>query len=218
MCTILASSSRHQLRFLSLEGFELLIRCIKDRLFVTIAGLKICQFAVSRHWLTASKWVEVGGLKYLFPIIMGKWWPHALDKKKDNHPERLEFLESGLNILCQLCLLLGNNTAFTQNANADHGLRLQSKLYEKDGEKMIRLIHLWKQYQEKVDVFDQDVARMQREYQRNQDPSLSEFMDPEVVHAKVILCYLLQWQALLCFALLCYAICHSISINYFNLC
>jgi beta-catenin-like protein 1 len=69
-------------RFRTAEGFELMIKCLKDRKFVSLSAVKVINFAIAGNLKNCERLIEAGGLKYLFPLLMGRHMP-TLDSKRD---------------------------------------------------------------------------------------------------------------------------------------
>lgn len=82
---------QNQEKFRNAEGMELMVRFLKERKFASLSALKVINFAVSGNLANCERLIDVGGLKYLFPYLMGRNLP-KVEKKKDK--------KSGMYIRC----------------------------------------------------------------------------------------------------------------------
>jgi hypothetical protein len=67
----------NQTRFRAIEGFELMLRLVQAAGFARLGALHVLSFAVARVAHNCEVFVEVGGLKELFPSLMGKGESHT---------------------------------------------------------------------------------------------------------------------------------------------
>ena len=72
----------NQSKFRMAEGIELMIRCLKERKFAALSAIKVLNFALSGNLDNCERLIEAGGLKYVFPLIMGRNLP-KVEKRKD---------------------------------------------------------------------------------------------------------------------------------------
>lgn len=86
LCTVLMLRE-NQNRFRAAEGFELMVRCVKERKFAAISAVKVINFAISGNLENCERLIDAGGLKYLFPQLMGRNLPKV--EKKDKKSGRL---------------------------------------------------------------------------------------------------------------------------------
>ena len=75
-----------------------MVRCLKERKFAAISALKVLDFAISGNLENCKHLINVGGLKYLFPHLMGRNLPKAKRKK-----EKQAIIETVISIISQLC-------------------------------------------------------------------------------------------------------------------
>ena len=62
----------NQDKFREGEGFELMVRVLKGKKFARFGALKALDYATSNSKSNCERFVEAGGLKYLFSVYMGK--------------------------------------------------------------------------------------------------------------------------------------------------
>ncbi|OQR96668.1 beta-catenin [Thraustotheca clavata] len=134
-------------RFRSLQGFELMLRCIKENKFCKAPALRVLDHAIMSHARNCERIVELGGLKQLFPLFMGK-----LRSKKDKQKTNDEHLMS---LFASLSLWLPLESKY------DVRDRFQAKFLENSYEKTDRVIDLLLQYH----------TAMNREVQEPQPPA-----------------------------------------------
>ncbi|TMW66779.1 hypothetical protein Poli38472_014091 [Pythium oligandrum] len=126
-------------QFRRLEGLELMLRCMKDRKQYVFSGaLRVLDHAVMNHPRNCERIVEIGGLKTVFPVFMGK------KSAKKKPAERAKEVENVTSVLASLCLWLENDAPHDVHA------RFHAKFMESDMEKMDRLVDLFVKYHERV--------------------------------------------------------------------
>jgi beta-catenin-like protein 1 len=81
LCTVLMVPSNQE-AFRSAEGFDFLVRFLKERRFAAAPAVKAINFAISGSMRNCEAFVDAGGLKYIFPLFMGRNMP-KLEKKKE---------------------------------------------------------------------------------------------------------------------------------------
>ena len=127
----------HRNRFRLLEGFELIIRMLKAKSFSAHCALKVLRFALARAPESASRFVEVGGLKTFFSVFMG----HGVRKQiKSYKIDRAEFDEHILAIGATLASTLEGVPL----------ARFLKKFHEKEGQKVNRLCDVFSILHERV--------------------------------------------------------------------
>ncbi|KAF0686682.1 Aste57867_21524 [Aphanomyces stellatus] len=123
-------------RFRSLQGFELMLRCVKENKFCTTSALRVVDHAIMNHARNCERVIEIGGLKQLFPAFMGK-----LKRKKKQEATQDEHLVS---ILATLCLW---TPVESKHAVLD---RFHAKFLEANLEKTDRLVDQFVKYYGRV--------------------------------------------------------------------
>ena len=62
----------NQALFKASEGFELMVRMVREKRFTKHCAVKVLDYAVSKNVDNCTALVEAEGLKVLFPSFMGK--------------------------------------------------------------------------------------------------------------------------------------------------
>ena len=68
-----------------------MVRCLKERKFAAISAVKVINFAISGNLENCERLIDAGGLKYLFPQLMGRNLP-KVEKKKDKKSGMLNII------------------------------------------------------------------------------------------------------------------------------
>ena len=132
MCTIMRIPAGQQ-RFVELQGMELMIKCLKELRYAALCAVKVINYAITDNKKNAEKFVATGGLKYIFPIYLGRGLPKImiLGKKKSLSSEQRDTLEE--DVICtisQVCVLLHDSK------ENDCSMRIRAKFLENDREKI----------------------------------------------------------------------------------
>jgi len=149
LCTALLVSENQE-AFRRAEGMELMARCLRERRHGAAAAVRVLDFALAASPANALKIVEVGGLKTLFPVLMGR--DALLDaggkkgskKRKRGKADLQELEEKIVSVVSQMC------TALHSERQLDSNLRLVAKFQENGCEKVKRLVELFSKYAKKV--------------------------------------------------------------------
>lgn len=155
LCSVLLLP-KAQDHFRRLEGVELVLRCLRDRaLYIFYGALRILDHALMANARNCERVVQVGGLKALFAVFMGK--KRAKAKAKTPVVKRAGVSAAALkakeeenvaSILASLCHLL-------TPASPDDALdRLDAKFVERDMEKLDRVVDLFVKYLSRVEARD----------------------------------------------------------------
>ncbi|KAH9103283.1 hypothetical protein AeMF1_020318 [Aphanomyces euteiches] len=123
-------------RFRHLEGFELMLRCLKENKFCTTSALRVLDHATMNHTRNCERLIQLGGLKQLFPAFMGK-----LKRKKKQEATQDEHI---ISLFATLCLWLPVDS---KDAVLD---RFHAKFLEQSFEKTDRLLDLFLKYHDRV--------------------------------------------------------------------
>lgn len=131
----------NQARFRAFEGFELLLRCMRDTGFLRYPSLRACSYAQAYSPANCRSFIEAGGLKELFPAFLGKGAAHT--RKTHGPSAAAKETEYSLDILAGCMELL------PPAGSAGEGLlklRLLAKFKEGEYQKLDRLVELLRQY------------------------------------------------------------------------
>ena len=157
MCIALRLPSA-QTRFLELQGMELMIKCMKEQRYAALCAVKVINYAITDNKKNAEKLIEVGGLKYIFPMFLGRGLPKimVMSKKKSLNSEQKETLEEDIiSTICQICMLLHDSTAH------DCSIRIISKFLENDHEKIDHSTELIVKYSRQLKATDYQLESVQ---------------------------------------------------------
>ncbi|KAI9356034.1 Catenin-beta-like protein, partial [Pilaira anomala] len=149
MCSLL-NEPENKKRFLDSEGIELMVFMLKEKTLSRIRAVKVLNYALSGDdgRERSIRFVDVGGLKALFPLFMGK----GNKKLKKSHHSAFVESEDEEHICCIILSLLRNLTQ-----NDVQRMRLVLKFAENDHEKVDRLIELKDVYQKKDQLVKQEL-------------------------------------------------------------
>ncbi|KAF1323140.1 Beta-catenin-like protein, partial [Globisporangium splendens] len=187
LCSVLLAPAA-QTHFRHLEGLELVLRCMKDRTqFVFRGALRILDHAIMGNARNCERLVEVGGLKIVFSVFMGKKTA-KIKNKKVKGAEKAKEEENTMSIMASLCALL------TPEAKYDVFDRFHAKFVENDMEKVDRLVDLFVKYHQRVvqsdgaeDENDEEDEDEDERYLRRLDAGL--FTLQRITHAVAHLCH-----------------------------
>ena len=150
--------------FLDAQGIELVLRCLKEKVHAGGVGLKLLDFSGSDHpvYQKACEHLvaEAGGLKYLFPLYMGRQTPKPAEmswasrnnndnKKKPNsalQKAKKEWLHNIENQTIRILFALTRH--LTDESPCDAKQRLLVKFLDED--KSDRLVELLLAYDQKA--------------------------------------------------------------------
>jgi beta-catenin-like protein 1 len=162
-------------KFLNCEGFELLIRCIKEQKYASICSIKSISFAITNNKVSCEKFIENGGLKYIFPVLIGRGLPKNSKKKGSNSNKDIE--DSIIKIICELCLNLYDSTVHDSSA------RLLNKFIDNENEKVDRCIELYLKYRKQLmnteQTIEQTVAILEKSGDQDE---LDDYMDDDNIY------------------------------------
>lgn len=135
-----------------------MVKCLKELKYAAICAIRVIGYAISGNKTNAEKFVAVGGLKYVFPMLVGRGLPKILvngKKKSRSAVELQETEEDLLSILGQLCLLLHDSTEF------DSSTRLLAKFLESDFEKLDHCVELFSKYSKQLQATEYQLEAVQ---------------------------------------------------------
>ena len=174
--------SKNRELFLENEGFELMMKCLKEGAYAATCSLKTLSFAITSSTASCSRFVEVGGLKFLFPTFMGKSIAKNFSKKKG---VKQELEQTAVSILSELssCLVLNPENESMRSIL----LRLMSKFSENEQEKLERCMDLYVKYKQEVKDTEQEIALLRRDIEATGDKdALEEFNDDDNLYMKML--------------------------------
>lgn len=154
----------NQIAFGNLQGLELMIRMMKEKVFAATLALKLVDHSLRHCPENCQIFVEKLGLKVLFAIFMKKG---AKTKKQSEAKEVEEHVTSIVQSLCRYCT--GTPVA-----------RVLNKFVENNFEKLERLLEMHEEYHRSVQEADQErdqglAQKIDRELEVNEEEQL--FLD-----------------------------------------
>ena len=157
--------AEHQERFREAEGLELMLRLIGKRGFLRRPAFQAIDFALQHNRANCLRFVEAGGLKALFPALMGHNHRRvrAGDTKRGDKGQKAK-LSSGEEkaleeqVISTLCSLSVHTAMGDGAALGDHFRRLLSKFVEDDALKLERLLELFAKYDTRLTAVDARIA------------------------------------------------------------
>ncbi|KAJ1433677.1 Catenin-beta-like protein [Ochromonadaceae sp. CCMP2298] len=177
LCAVL-QSRENQGRFLQCEGFELLIRCLKEQQYAAGCTITALSYSLTRNRACCERFVDVGGLKYVFPLLTGGGVKKILKKKASGERRNVE--ESAISILAQLCMYLCRST------HNDYSARLLNKFVEREHEKLERCVELYGKYSRLLEFTDEQIEATRAELVDSgaDEEELAEFDEGENINSK----------------------------------
>lgn len=145
----------NQDHFRHLQGFELMIKCMKDKNYVADCVLRVIDHSLTNNIRNCERFIQLGGLKYLFGVFMGRIGLSKAGRKAGKHAQEQE--DRCVSILSTLALLCPRDAA--DNAYE----RLHAKFVDKNFEKCDRAIEI---YERHVQIFNQLDDRLRIETEK----------------------------------------------------
>ncbi len=171
LCSVLLPRE-NQMKFLAAEGFELLLRCLKEQEYAAGCTVNALSYAIMGNRAAAERLIDVGGLKYVFPLLVGKGFKKALRKKGTGEKRNLE--EVVISIVAQLCALINSSK------KNDHSARLLNKFLENEREKLERCVELYAGYMKQLAHTDDKLEETRAELvAAGDEEELAEFEDED---------------------------------------
>ncbi|CAN0444704.1 unnamed protein product [Ascophyllum nodosum] len=140
----------NQARFRYGEGFELMLRCLREKKHAAWCAVKVLDFALTDNDTNCQRLVEVGGLKAVLPIFMGRGAARKLRQKASllRGGERNALEEHAISIVTSFAVHLEDRSEH------EYLSRFISKFVEAGMEKVDRLLDLYMEYSDRVENFD----------------------------------------------------------------
>ncbi|CAM9638437.1 unnamed protein product [Ectocarpus fasciculatus] len=163
----------NQQRFCKGEGFELMLRCLREKKHAAWCAVKVLDFALTDDSSNCERLVEVGGLKAVLPVFMGRGAARKLrQKKRKAKGERNALEEHAISIVTSFAVHLEDRP--------EHECltRFISKFMEAGMEKVDRVMDLYMEYSDRVAQFEaserQRAARDEEEGDSDDDAEALE--------------------------------------------
>mmetsp|Transcript_23593 Transcript_23593/g.69028 ORF Transcript_23593/g.69028 Transcript_23593/m.69028 type:complete len:651 (-) Transcript_23593:125-2077(-) len=142
--------SENQTKFRRSEGFELMLRCMREKNYAGTCAVKVIDFATANNPTNSERFVETGGLKVLFPAFMGNGVARPKKHRKRATDERRLAEAQVVSVLSTLAVQL------SPESRRDCFPRFIAKFLEGDLEKVDRLVELFVEYDKAVKEYDRN--------------------------------------------------------------
>ena len=146
------------------------MRCLKEQQYAAGCAIPAINYAIMKNSACCERLVDVGGMKYVFPLLTGGGMKKALKRKGSGEKRNLE--ESALSIVAQLC------TQLSGVQRNDFSARLLNKLVEREHEKLERCVELFGKYSRALQHTED---RLEQERQAIIDEAGGDEEDEEVM-------------------------------------
>lgn len=176
LCTTLLQKD-NQRRFVTCEGMELMVRCLSEQKHAAVCAMKVIKYATSSNKFSCERLVSAGGMKHVFPLLMGRGLPKRMKKASGAGTSR-EAEETAIAVISQLILQLHD---VHEN---DISQRLLSKLVESEGEKLDRCAELCAKYVKVLQSTEQQIESTAAALEEGEDEEeLQEFTTEENIYS-----------------------------------
>ena len=185
LCALLMVTPDHQERFAQCEGFDLMFKCLKEQKSAAVCVPKVINYAITKSAVNCHRFIKCGGLRYVFPILMGKTsgLPRPINHHSKSHSSSSnkpiknyikltdikDAEEMCIGIISQLCihiplvnnsnLQLSHNSEMSETDTKDSYQRLLVKFLENDYEKLDRCGALFSMYWCRLETTEQDIQQ-----------------------------------------------------------
>lgn len=137
-----------------------------------------------------EKFVDVGGLKFVFPMLMNRGLNKELLRKKQSSMKR-DIEQSVISVITDLCVQLHDST------KNDYGLRLFNKFIEEGYHKLGKCVELFLKYDTLLKQKEEEIDTKRQELQDANDlEALEEFEDMDNINEERLNAGLFQLQQL----------------------
>lgn len=159
----------NQVRFREGEGFELMVRCLREKKHAAQCAVKVLDYAITNNSTNCTHMVDAGGLKAVFPLFMGRAAAKRLRKSKRLTKQGVQSLdEHCVSIIASLATLLEDKPGH------DCLSRLMAKFLESNMEKIDRLMELYVEYGKRVSEFEIRAAEEAAKKEQEEDSDEEE--------------------------------------------
>lgn len=189
----------NQFKFLACEGFELMMRCLKEQKYVSCCVVSVLSYATLRNKPCCERLIDVGGLKYVFSFLMVKGiGKNLVNNKKVLKEKAKEVEEKAITLLSSICTQLSNSKV------NDYGSRILHKFLENEYQKLEYCIELYAKYFKRLLKTEQEIERTrQMLYDSNEEEELELFDEESNIYNQVNILFLYH-QIDFAFILICY--------------
>jgi len=180
-----------QRQFCAAEGFELMVRLIKEQRFCTAGAIVCVSYAVQGNRTACLQFVSAGGLRYIFPALMGVGVPKAYLEGEvgsggggqyaaSTGLTRAQVVQAATATICHMVLQLHSAGAH----ELDAGARLVAKLSEGGADKAARCAELFALAAKKLRGTEKRLERQAAQaVTQGDDEAIQRYQDEQVVYA-----------------------------------
>lgn len=167
--------------FVTAEGFELMLRCLKERQYTAGCALSALNYAVAKCRAGCERLVDIGGLKLVPPLLFEPALKSTAKKQcKRSVEEKRTLQEAVVSILAHLCSQLHDN----EQPDKMYAARLVNKLTENEQEKIERCVELFMLCNAQLARTDAELADLRNSLIRRgaSEEDLEDFDDEDRVN------------------------------------
>jgi beta-catenin-like protein 1 len=147
LCALL-QTKKGQETFFNLEGLELMLMCVKSKLFVRGSALKILDFALTENELGCLKFIDAFGLKTIFSTFVGCFGGDEKKIKKIRKKYGNDYVDAECERTLSVIASLFQNIDISKNT--DKYNRVVSKFVEDSFVKLDLLVESYVSYGKRV--------------------------------------------------------------------
>jgi beta-catenin-like protein 1 len=154
LAAALTYSSVNVDKFLQAQGIELVLRCLKEKVHAGGVALKLLDLQSTR---ACEQMIKAGGLKYIFPLFVGRAIPKPIDTSKKARKEWLHMLEE------DTISILYTMTRYLTPQSPDDAMERLVVKFSEDDNKCNRLVELLLKYDTKARMAEYKFYRSNEE-------------------------------------------------------
>lgn len=157
--------------FMEGQGIELVMRCLKERVHAGGSTLKLLDFfgGEKTHKVACEHFVELGGLKYIFPIFLGSRIPKLAPSQATTVKAKREWLHS---IETQSILILYALSRHLDEKSPEDGKARFLAKFVQDNRKCDRLVELLISYDRRARKAEYNFYRSDVEEQFEEEETI----------------------------------------------
>ena len=185
LCALL-QTKKGQETFFNLEGLELMLICVKSKLFVRVSALKILDFALTENELGCLKFIDALGLKTIFSTFVGCFSGDEKKIKKIRKKYGNDYVDAECERTLSIIASLFQNIDVAKNTAKYN--RVVSKFVEDSFVKLDLLVESYVSYGKRVSKIEtnenpQDSEEEQDIYLEKLDHGLSSLENVAIIIA-----------------------------------
>jgi beta-catenin-like protein 1 len=185
LCALLQTKKGQETCF-NLEGLELMLICVKSKLFVRVSALKILDFALTENELGCLKFIDALGLKTIFSTFVGCFSGDEKKIKKIRKKYGNDYVDAECERTLSIIASLFQNIDVAKNTAKYN--RVVSKFVEDSFVKLDLLVESYVSYGKRVSKIEtnenpQDSEEEQDIYLEKLDHGLSSLENVAIIIA-----------------------------------